>query len=515
MASTGLASASFTIVLATFLRQPPAASHQPLEVFDFPPLRLSLMREPPRLSFHRGDRLLAAQRPRRESGSMELLLESGWRAVRAIRTLREVPGPAGGERTGGPRGLLADLVLEGGLEARLRIERGDPGDLLIELRGPPGTLAARDDLLRAHAERFLGVEGIRWDDPAAPPGPEDDLLAAMEGERLFLSSRGYGVLLEAPAPGGRARLHSPDPDTVRLEARGGRLAYRILPGPGPREVLAMRSRLSGRGGRTPEARSLDAALLQPIVFWNARPGQGAMENDLGLLSKAGIVPCAALFPAESGEAEALLPGRFPLSGRIARAWSRSPAAAGRVLERELPASFDGLRRAAREAPMLAVLGVPQVAFRFGAPTPRSRELALRAIELSAFLPVQVIEAGGPFDEPEVAEALARSARIRREFVAPLIERSLDDEKGLPAIRPLFLAAPHDPGAWTAADEWLIGDSLLVAPILEEGARRREVRLPAGEWEEIGAGNGGGPAFRGPSTVEAEAPLERIPAYRRS
>jgi len=83
--------------------------------------------------------------------------------------------------------------------------------------------------------------------------------------------------------------------------------------------------------------------------------------------------------------------------------------------------------------------------------------------------------------------------------------------GLPVIRPLCLVDPSDPRGWEIADAYLFGPSLWVAPVLEEGARAREVPLPRGDWIDFWTG---APA-RGGETVVAEAPLERIPVFVRS
>ena len=41
--------------------------------------------------------------------------------------------------------------------------------------------------------------------------------------------------------------------------------------------------------------------------------------------------------------------------------------------------------------------------------------------------------------------------------------------------------PMDGEALTVEDEFLLGDFLLVAPVLEEGAIKRDVYLPRGRW----------------------------------
>jgi alpha-D-xyloside xylohydrolase len=84
------------------------------------------------------------------------------------------------------------------------------------------------------------------------------------------------------------------------------------------------------------------------------------------------------------------------------------------------------------------------------------------------------------------------------------------EKGLPPMRPLFFDYPDDAEAWKSEDQFLFCDSLLVAPILDAGARSRSVYLPKGRWKSIH----GGASMEGGRIVECEAPLEWIPVFER-
>ncbi len=82
------------------------------------------------------------------------------------------------------------------------------------------------------------------------------------------------------------------------------------------------------------------------------------------------------------------------------------------------------------------------------------------------------------------------------------------------VRQLALAFPDDATAWTTADEYLLGPSLLVAPVVTEGASDRSVYLPAGHWLPLfGASNGA--ALDGPATVDVAAPLGELPLYARA
>lgn len=51
--------------------------------------------------------------------------------------------------------------------------------------------------------------------------------------------------------------------------------------------------------------------------------------------------------------------------------------------------------------------------------------------------------------------------------------------GLPIIRPLWMLDPNDSSCHTVADEFSIGEDIIVAPILYSRSREREVYLPAG------------------------------------
>jgi len=55
------------------------------------------------------------------------------------------------------------------------------------------------------------------------------------------------------------------------------------------------------------------------------------------------------------------------------------------------------------------------------------------------------------------------------------------ERGLPVLRALFVEFPDDPGSWLVDDEYLFGSSILVAPLLHEGATSRAAYLPPGTW----------------------------------
>jgi len=59
--------------------------------------------------------------------------------------------------------------------------------------------------------------------------------------------------------------------------------------------------------------------------------------------------------------------------------------------------------------------------------------------------------------------------------------------GAPIIRPIWWttrgnAGPRDPSL-TVSDQFLLGDQVLVAPIVKPGARDRDIYLPPGQWRD--------------------------------
>ena len=85
------------------------------------------------------------------------------------------------------------------------------------------------------------------------------------------------------------------------------------------------------------------------------------------------------------------------------------------------------------------------------------------------------------------------------------------EYGWPVIRPVFLAEPDNPELRGIDDCYLVGDSLLVAPVLKSGSTQRSVYLPRGTWYDYWTGE----PLDGGMTVVTTAPLERLPLFVRA
>lgn len=187
---------------------------------------------------------------------------------------------------------------------------------------------------------------------------------------------------------------------------------------------------------------------------------------------------------------------------------------------DVSSGWAGLRASLSLVLGLGLCGVPysgpDVGGFDGSPSP---ELFLRWFQLGAWMPLfrthAAIGAGRrePWEfGPEVLEharvALAERERLRPYFVTL---SQLARLTGAPYIRPVWWGAPEDRALRDCEDAFLVGDALLVAPVLARGADRRAVRLPRGRWYDTATGR----AYDGPGQVLLDAPLSRIPVLARA
>ncbi len=174
-------------------------------------------------------------------------------------------------------------------------------------------------------------------------------------------------------------------------------------------------------------------------------------------------------------------------------------------------------------PMVLGLGLSGVAFT-GADVGgfagfASGELFTRWLQMSIFFPFcrAHTEISSPDQEPwswgEPYLRINRETIRLRYRLLPYLYTALWQctQTGIPPVRPLFLAFQDDPVTHTLADEFLCGDALLVSPVLEEGATRRSVYLPAGSWYDFWSDV----RHEGPTHIEVDAPLERVPIFVRA
>ncbi|MBL9134642.1 MAG: DUF5110 domain-containing protein [Verrucomicrobiales bacterium] len=114
--------------------------------------------------------------------------------------------------------------------------------------------------------------------------------------------------------------------------------------------------------------------------------------------------------------------------------------------------------------------------------------------------------------PETEELARRYLNLRYQLL-PYLYGLLEEmvRHGTPMMRPLLWRYPNDPVAVACGDQFLLGDALLVAPVLRQGSVARCVYLPQGEWFDFWTGQ----RLVGGAHRVAHAPLDIIPLFIRA
>jgi oligosaccharide 4-alpha-D-glucosyltransferase len=146
------------------------------------------------------------------------------------------------------------------------------------------------------------------------------------------------------------------------------------------------------------------------------------------------------------------------------------------------------------------------------------ELFVRWHEFGAFTPVYRAHGTGPrepwiFTDSET-DIIRKYLEMRRSLLPYIYSAARQTMSGIPVMRPMIFEDAHAPSSCMGT-QYMFGDSLLAAPVTQEGAVSRTVWLPSGTWYEAGAllgiDNSCG-MIEGGREITADAPLGSIPVY---
>ncbi|MCD8119827.1 MAG: family 31 glucosidase [Lachnospiraceae bacterium] len=235
-------------------------------------------------------------------------------------------------------------------------------------------------------------------------------------------------------------------------------------------------------------------------------------------------------------------GQKDVVNLLRSAWVGSQKYAAVVWSGDIYGNFAALRDQLAAGLNIGLAGIPwwttdTGGFFADVTDPGYRELLVRWFEFSAFSPILRLHGDrGPHDIPPLAEntmvgggfcstgrpnelwsygedvyeILKKYVDIRlamKDYLLSVMEEA--HENGSPVIRTMFYEFPEDPVCWNLTEQYMLGPSCLVAPVLYEGQRKKQVYFPKGEWESIHDHT----IFCGPQMAVVEAPLDIIPVFR--
>src|SRR5205823_3180682 len=159
----------------------------------------------------------------------------------------------------------------------------------------------------------------------------------------------------------------------------------------------------------------------------------------------------------------------------------------------------------------------------------SGELYLRAAAMACFCPIMqyhseynhhrrpsndrtpwnIAERTG---DARVVPIFRKFACLRRRLVPYLVEQArLSVAARKPLMRGLFFDCPDDPEIWDFPYQYMLGDDILIAPVLAASCAAIEVYIPRGSWVDPWRGG----EIDGPTRLQATAPLDEIPIFLRA
>ncbi|MGI5959360.1 MAG: glycoside hydrolase family 31 protein [Massiliimalia sp.] len=138
------------------------------------------------------------------------------------------------------------------------------------------------------------------------------------------------------------------------------------------------------------------------------------------------------------------------------------------------------------------------------------ELFVRYAQCAALMPMMQFSAA-PWRvlSQENSNLCVQAAKMHIDFSERFWDLACHAAKtGEPIVRYLEYVFPGQ-GLEQVTDCFMLGDTILVAPVLEKGARMRQVSLPKGIWKYVN-----GTTYEGGKTVEVPAPLDCLPYFEK-
>jgi alpha-glucosidase len=134
-----------------------------------------------------------------------------------------------------------------------------------------------------------------------------------------------------------------------------------------------------------------------------------------------------------------------------------------------------------------------------------QDLVVRSAQCHALMPMMQFSVAPwrVLDEPHL-KAVLKAVKVRQEHKDYILDLARESAStGEPVVRSMEYVFPHQ-GYERVNDQFLLGDRFLVAPVLEQGSRRREVIFPEGKWKGF-EGNW----YVGPARLSLAVPADEL------
>jgi len=211
---------------------------------------------------------------------------------------------------------------------------------------------------------------------------------------------------------------------------------------------------------------------------------------------------------------------------VSGASSKRPKAPAFVWMSHVNSSWEGLQTIIPNMLHLGVIGYPFInpGPIGGKPTQigsiPEKELFIRWWQLATFMPqLHFLTPPISYKDEGITPIARKLKNIKNNVVNPLLRNFTGDamERSLPLIRPMWMFNPSDEICQVISDQFMIGDKLLVAPVLTKGSTQRNVYLPPSPdgqgivWMSVSDGA----YHQGPKWLnDTHVPLDEVLYYER-
>jgi hypothetical protein len=346
-------------------------------------------------------------------------------------------------------------------------------------------------------------------EPLAKPGniAHYPVLAALEDAGADRRMRTRLLTVQMDAAGSTVSVRSREEEVARIALTRSTAGVQVSFGPS-REFFGLRGGTDGGlnlAGRKLERNNGLLLTGNGYGLLMRYPQQARFDLAEGAAQASGRAVDFAFYygpsPKEIFEQHQTVTGRVELKGATLPVLSPAalqPEAAPLRANIADWASFAALVRWLNHWSLSAVL---YPAFDLAAVNSAGAELKQRVLDLAAILPLI-------FRSEGQATVNARQRQSLGPYFLTYFREAY--ERGFPLIHPFPLQFPRDSGMDRHDDQFMLGDELLIAPVLSPG-NRRAVDLPRGIWTDLRTNI----EYRGNQSAGIDAPPGRVPMFARN